>query len=74
LTKRVIAFSWAVEPLAFKVGWPPQVTFTGGAALPPVALLLPPHADKITAPAVTILSAAPNLFNFNLIPSNGTMR
>jgi hypothetical protein len=63
-----------VEPLALRVDWPPQVTFAGRAAPPSVPLLLPPHADKITAAAVKKLSAAPNLFNFNLIPSNGTMR
>src|ERR1700721_2293367 len=68
LTKRVIAFSWAVEPLAFRVGWPPQVTLSD-APLPPVALLLPPHADKITAPTVRTITAAPNLLIFNLIPS-----
>ena len=73
--KRVIAFAWAVEPLALRVGLPPQVTFAGDVpvvALPPVALFSPPHADNITAAVARILSAAPNRLSFNSIPLNDT--
>src|SRR6516162_1905763 len=75
LTKRVIAFAWAVEPLAFRVGLPPQITFAGDVpvvALPPVVLLSPPHADNIAAPAARILSVAPNRLSLNQIPLRGT--
>jgi hypothetical protein len=61
--KRVIAFSWAVEPLALSVGLPPQATLAVDAlvvALPPVALLSPPHADKSAAPVARTTAAAPN--------------
>jgi hypothetical protein len=68
LTKRVIAFAWAVEPLALRIGLPPQATFADGVpvvVLPPVAFLSLPHADNITAPVVRILNAAPNRLSFN---------
>jgi hypothetical protein len=58
-----MAFCWAVEPLAFRVGLPPQLTFADDVpvvALPELALWSPPHADNTTAPAVGMLSAAPN--------------
>jgi len=54
---------------------PPQVTFADDVpvvALPPVALLSPPHADNISAPVARILSAAPNRLISNRIPLNGT--
>jgi hypothetical protein len=62
-----------VDPLAFNIGLPPQVTFAGGVlALPPVASLAP-HAGKINIPVVRMLSAAPNPLIFNLIASNESM-
>src|SRR5882757_8520220 len=73
--KRVIALAWAVEPLAFRVCLPPQATFADGVtvvALPPVALLLLPHADNMTAPVAKKLTAMPNRLSFNSIPSSGT--
>jgi hypothetical protein len=81
LTKRVIALAWAVDPLAFNVFVPPQVTGTGNApavGLPPAALIEPPpllallplqHPDKISALVTKALSAAANRFGFNSVPS-----
>jgi hypothetical protein len=40
--------------------------------LPPVALLLPPHADNASAAVARMLSAAPNRLSFNSIPLNDT--
>jgi hypothetical protein len=63
-----------VEPLDLRVGLPPQATFTGNVpvvALPPLALWLPPHADKIAVLAARMTNAAPNLLIFKLIPLNG---
>jgi hypothetical protein len=71
LTKRVIALAWAVDPLAFSDFFPPQLTFAEGVevdAPPPLAFLSLPHADKISAPVVRMLSAAPNRSSFNLVP------
>jgi hypothetical protein len=75
LTKRVIAFACAVEPLAFNVFLPPQLTPDDDAA--PEApldalvpdededeLLLLPHAANTSALAATRLSAAPDRLSF----------
>jgi len=75
LTNSAIALAWAVEPLALRVGLPPQVDVADDGpvvALPPVALLLPPHADNTTAAMVRMLSAAPNRLILNSIPLNDT--
>jgi len=63
--------AWDVEPLAFSVIFPPQFT-SDNAALSPAALLVLSsleHPDKISAPVAKTLSAAPNRFGFNSVPS-----
>jgi hypothetical protein len=66
LTKRVIALAWAVDPLAFKVFFPPQLTCVAVVAPGPVALLSVPHPDKSSAPVVRTLSAGPNRLIFKM--------
>jgi hypothetical protein len=71
LTNRVIAFSCAVEPLTFRVGLPPQLTFDG-EAVAPVRLSSPTQADKVSTQAPRMLSAAANSLALNGIASDGT--
>jgi hypothetical protein len=72
LTKRVIAFAWAVDPLALSVFFPPQLTLADDllvVPLPWLALLLSlPHADNIREQVASMLTAAPNRLNINWIP------
>jgi hypothetical protein len=75
LTKRVIAFFWAVEPLAVNAGLPPQLTFAEDVPvgeLLPVALSCPPHADIVTA--VATMSAAPIRLLAKTIGAEGACR
>jgi hypothetical protein len=87
LTKRVIEISWAVEPLAFSVGLPPQGTddtvadgisddIVAGKVpdgeLPRGAVVPPPHADDSTAAMVNIFSVTPKRLRFNSIPCGQT--
>jgi hypothetical protein len=71
--KRVIALAWAVDPLAFSVGFPPQFTVTENVLVagefPPAVFLSPPHPDKSKAPLAKTLSAAPNRLRFNSVPN-----
>jgi len=63
--------AWAVDPLAFSVCFPPQLTLATEdpvVALPPVALLSLPQPDNTIALAATMLNAPPVRFNFNLLP------
>jgi hypothetical protein len=67
----------AVDPLAFSVFFPPQVTLPDDApdvALPapvPVALFFSlPHPDTTSAALARTLSAAPNLLSFNSVPNS----
>jgi hypothetical protein len=60
LTKRAIALACAVEPLAFSVCFPPQLTFDCDIAdgvAPCVASLLFPQPDSTSAPLASTLSA-----------------
>jgi hypothetical protein len=74
-----MAFACAVEPLAFNVFLPPQLTCDAdepaAGLAPDVALapdvgldvellLLLPHADNISEPAASTPSAAPNRLSF----------
>jgi hypothetical protein len=75
LTKRVIALAWAVDPLAFSVFFPPQVTFPDDAPEVALAPLDPlevffslPHPDNTSAAPARTVSAAPNLLSFNSVP------
>jgi hypothetical protein len=60
--------AWAVDPLAFRVGLPPQATLAADelpvVVLADVPLLLLPHADNITAPIARTLSPVPNRLSF----------
>src|SRR6185437_5084522 len=67
---RVIAFSWAVEPLAFRPGVPPQDGLGAvGSVTPvgPVAFLSPAHAVNIVAQLARTASAAPKRLICNRI-------
>ena len=70
MTKRVIAFACAEEPLAFSASLPPHslAGATSPAVPPPLvgveALLSLPHADNSKAPAASRLSAAPVRLGF----------
>jgi hypothetical protein len=69
LTKRVIAFAWAVDPLALSVFFPPQLTLVDDLLVVPLVLLLSlPHADNISEQVASMLTAAPNRLNINWIP------
>ena len=64
-----MAFACAVEPLAFNVFWPPQLTCDADepdVALDPDedVLLLLPHADNTSEPAASTPNAAPNRLSF----------
>jgi hypothetical protein len=66
-----MALAWAVDPLALRAFFPPQLTFPDDdevVAPPPLAFLSLPHADKIRAPVVRMPSAAPNRSSFNFVP------
>jgi hypothetical protein len=59
LTKRVIALAWAVDPLAFSVCFPPQLTAPDDApdvALPPLAPLVALVALPAPEPVAVFLS------------------
>ena len=71
-----MAFAWAVDPLAFSVCFPPQLTFAADepdeeldVAPLPFSLLFP-HADSISAPVANTLSAAPNWLILKIVPLN----
>jgi hypothetical protein len=75
-----MAFAWAVDPLAFSVCFPPQLTFADDepeelnepdVAPAPLVVLLFPHAESIIAPLANTLSAAPNRLSFKIVPLNG---
>jgi hypothetical protein len=69
-----MAFFCAVEPLAFNVFLPPQLTCEADAGpdvgldpdvgLEVELLLLLPHADNTSEPAASTPSAAPNRLSF----------
>ena len=77
-----MAFALAVDPLAFSVCFPPQLTLAADepvapdddepdvAPLPFAFSLLFPHADSISAPVANTLSAAPNWLILKIFPLN----
>ena len=75
-----MAFAWAVDPLAFSVCFPPQLTLAADepaepdddepdVAPLPLSLLFP-HADSISAPVANTLTAAPNWLILKIFPLN----
>src|SRR6516162_9819715 len=72
--KRTIALFWAVDPLALRVFFPPQLTVPDDApdvALAPPALFFSlPHPDNTSAALARTLTAAPNLLSFNSVPNS----
>ena len=67
----------AVDPLAFRVFFPPQFAFAAGEpddGFPLGALLSLPHADSSTAPMARKHSAAPDRLRLKTTPSNGRVR